>query len=129
MKNQRVVILLTILNVGLVLMQFLRTPTVTAKDDESMLRGRGLQIVDEKGRVRASISILKPDAKSHHETVILRLIDTNGRPNVKLAESSVSSGLALGGETDDTYIVLHSDSAESFVKLTNKAGRKQVMTP
>ena len=129
MKNHRIIILLTVVNIALVLTQYFGIPAVRAKDEANILRGRALQIVDEQGRVRASIGILKPDQKSAHETVILRMIDTNGRPNVKLTESSVSAGLALGGETDETYAILDANGSDSFLKLTNKAGRKQIVTP
>jgi len=54
-----------------------------------VLRGRALEIVDERRAVRAGIQVLpaavsKADGKAYAETVILRLIDPNGRPPVKL---------------------------------------------
>ena len=129
MKKYKLLAAITIVNIALVAFQLIRTDTAGAKEDLPILRGRALQIVDDQGRVRASISILKPDSKSDHETVILRMIDTNGRPNVKLTGSSGSSGIALGGATDDTYAIIDANGDDSFVKLTNRAGRKRFITP
>jgi len=40
------------------------------------------------------------------ETVILRLIDRNGRPAVKLAMSQRSAGLGLVGDSDAIHVVV-----------------------
>jgi hypothetical protein len=44
-----------------------------------------------------------PNGKTHPETVILRWIDPNGRPSVKLEASEHGSALGLGGASDPTY--------------------------
>ena len=74
---------------------------VAGRRADSVLRGRRLEIVDDQGRVRASLK-LQPggtaNGQSYPETVILRLIDPNGRPSVKLAGSEQGAGLSLVGE-------------------------------
>jgi len=73
-----------------------------------VLRGSSLEIVDDQGRVRASIKIHQadpnykwPDGKvGYPETVMFRLIDPKGRPEVKLGASVEGAGLGLIGETD-----------------------------
>src|SRR5215467_14460554 len=70
-----------------------------AQSDVQVLRGRGLEIVDDQGRVRASITVL-PAGKStsgdpHSETVLLRLITERGRPTVKIGSSEPGSGLSF----------------------------------
>jgi hypothetical protein len=60
---------------------------------------------------------------------MLRLIDPNGRPNVKLGASEQGAGLGLGGQSEPTYIVLQAQGTSTFVKLTNKDGRQQLITP
>jgi hypothetical protein len=136
MKAQRVVLVLTVVNLGL--LAFLLPQLLSAKSSASLpvLRGRALEIVDLEGRVRASImvqpadrSAVMPDGKPYPETVILRLIDPNGRPSVKLGTSVLGSGLVLGGSSDPTYVVLKAEDATAFVKLTNKDGRQQVIKP
>jgi hypothetical protein len=136
MKVQRIAIVLTIINLLLlafVMAQF--SPTI-AQGVAPVLRGRALQIVDDEGRVRASISVLAagpsvpvPDGKIYPETVLLRLIDPNGHPTVKLGASVQGSGLFLGGDSDLTYVVLKAEGTESSLKLLSKGGREQITKP
>jgi len=60
---------------------------------------RALEIVDEQGRVRASIRVLPASAQKNGEvsaeSVLLRLITERGRPSVKISASEQSAGLAL----------------------------------
>jgi hypothetical protein len=101
-----------------------------------VLRGRSLEIVDDKGRVRASIKlhpanakVTMPNGKTQAETVILRLIDQNGRPSVKLSCSVHGAGLYVGGESDPTYARIMSDLGVSTVTLINKDGQQKVIQP
>jgi len=55
---------------------------------------------------------------------MFRLSDPHGRPEVKLGASVDGSGLALGGESDPTYIQLIAEGPQTFVRLTNHDGRK-----
>src|SRR5215813_11568884 len=105
MKMQRLLAALTVVNLALLvfLLAHLRS---AAAEAAPVLRGRALEIVDERGRVRAGIQVLPPvkaDGQAYAETVILRLIDPNGRPPVKLTASTQGAALLLMGETDDTY--------------------------
>jgi hypothetical protein len=130
MKNPKFLIVLTIVNVLLVAFQLMRTQVVEAKGDAGILRGRELHIVDEAGRTRAWLGVLpEVPGSGYHETVILRLIDRNGRPNVKLTEADNAAGLALGGETDATYAILKAEGDDGMLKLTSKNGREQVIKP
>lgn len=107
MKIQRLLVALTAVNLVLLALLLTQLRTATA-ETAPVLRGRALEIVDERGRVRAGIQVLpasisKADGKAYAETVILRLIDPNGRPPVKLTASTQGAALLLMGETDDTY--------------------------
>jgi len=66
-----------------------------------------------------------PDGTGAPETVILRLIDSEGGPNVKIAATDDGSGLVLGGESG--YIQILSSKADPTVKLTDKKGNEQVI--
>src|SRR5262250_2643686 len=76
MRTPRSLIGLTALNLillAVLLVQQFRP--VFAEDQPPVLRGRGLQIVDSQGRIRASISVLAPEKASgseQSETVLLR---------------------------------------------------------
>ena len=101
-----------------------------------VLRGRALEIVDDRGRVRASIKlhpanpkVTMPNGKPLQETVLLRLIDQNGRPSVKLSCSIDGAALMVAGEADPCYARMMSDLGTSTVTLINKDGRQKIVTP
>jgi hypothetical protein len=113
--TQRLPIVLTVLN--LVLLAFLVTQTrlsigpnglrLWTNIDRSVLRGRALEIVDDEGRIRAAINLHPADqATSYPETMIFRLIDQNGRPSVKLANSERGGLLALVSDAEGNYVQL-----------------------
>ena len=136
MKIQRALIALTIAN--MVLLLFTLTQQIRpalAEGPVPVLRGSGLEIVDGRGRVRASITVL-PESKSqageaHPETVLLRLITERGRPSVKISTSEEASGLTVAGptNTNDTYVILQSKGEVSSLKLRSESGREQVLKP
>ncbi|MEK6288404.1 MAG: hypothetical protein AABO57_22025 [Acidobacteriota bacterium] len=147
MKIQRILIALTVINLGLAMFLLAQIRRVDAGSVETrgieadgvapVLRGRELEIVDDQGRVRASIKIhagdpkfKMPDGKiGYPETVMFRLIDPNGRPEVKLGASIEGGGLGLIGESDTTHALLQAEGAQSSLKLTNKDGRQQLIKP
>ena len=142
MKVQRLLVVLTIVNLGILMLQLTRTIPVVADSTQPVLRGRALEIVDDHGKVRASLQVVPAGPARRHdgslsdssgkiypETVLLRLIDPNGRPTVKLGASEQGAGLGLGGESDPTYIVLQAQGTDTSLKLTNKDGRQQLIKP
>src|SRR5262249_48962751 len=75
----------------------------------AVLRGRALEIIDDEGRVRASIVVHPADAVAAPagSTAILRLVDEDGRPSVKLATTrQAGGGLALVAEQGN-YVQLN----------------------
>jgi hypothetical protein len=130
MKLHKFLLVLTVINLLILILQLVQTRHADAANAPGILRGSGLEIVDAEGRVRASIQILQPEPqKTFTETVILRLIDPNGRPSVKIAGSVDGAGLGLVGKTDETYVVLEAQDAKSQLKLLNKGGHQQIVTP
>ena len=71
MNFKRLGIVLTAVNFGLLVVLLVASvriwPTLAAQNVAPMLRGRALQIVDEHGRVRASISVLPTSAQKNGE--------------------------------------------------------------
>ncbi len=137
MKTHRLLSALTAVNMGLLLYQVLQTQLADAAiaDVPAVVRARALEIVDDRGRIRASLSMFPEDpkvkwnGKPYPETVLLRLIGADGRPNVKLGASKLGSGLVIGGEFDPTYIQLLAEGGETTVKLVNKNGLERVIKP
>ena len=136
MKIPRSLFALTAVNLALLLLtvaQQLRP--AFAQGEPPVLRGRGLEIVDAQGRIRASITVLPParsaNGDAQAETVLLRLITERGRPSVKIASSEPASGLSFAGPTGtkDTYLVLQAKGTTSSLKMRNENGREQVLGP
>ena len=135
MNTQRFGIVLTVVNLSLLalLISQVNRPAIAS---EAMLRGRGLEIVDEKGRVRASISVM-PEEKSANgstvpETVLLRLITDRGRPAVKISTSEAGgSGMSLAGPTGthQTYVSIGAKDTATTLKLKNEDGKDRMLTP
>ena len=110
MKTQRLVVALTLMNLALLIVTLAQLHPALAQGTAPVLRARALEIVDEQGRVRASISVLpaspQKSGEISAETVLLRLITERGRPSVKISASEQSAGLTLVGPTGtkDTYV-------------------------
>jgi hypothetical protein len=136
MKSQRFIVALVIINLVLLTAQLAHGRTATRNTISPVLRGSALELVDEKGRVRAEIKVLPalPDVKmpdgttGYPESVQLRLISSTGAPHVKLGASEDGSGLVLGGE-HGAYVQILSRGTEPFVKILNGAGKEQVFKP
>lgn len=60
MKIPRLLMALTIANLGLLVLLVGRIRSAEADSVEPVLRGRALEIVDDRGRVRASILVQAP---------------------------------------------------------------------
>ena len=136
MRAPRSLIMLTVLNLALLAFSLAQQlHPAFAENQPSVLRGRGLQIVDAQGRIRASISVLTPDERAdgteQSETVLLRLITERGRPTVKIGASEATSGLMFAGPTNskDTYAILEARNSTTQLKLRNEDGRQQVVSP
>lgn len=137
MKVQRLLIALTAVNIVLLAFSLARPGAVRAQGVASVLRGRALEIVDDRGRVRASITVLPADptfkmpdgTTGYPETVLLRLISSKGRPNIKIGASDLGAGVGIGGESDPTYVQILAEQTSTTLKLTNKDGRQQLIKP
>ena len=137
MKTQRVAIGLTMLNLVILMFVLLRANSARSPEVASVLRGHGLEIVDEHGRVRAMIKVFPdnptvkmPDGTmGYPETVLLRLIDSKGAPNVKIAATEDGSAVSLGGESNPTHVQVLARGTSTSLKLVNKDGREQLIKP
>jgi hypothetical protein len=130
-QTQPVLVALTLLNLVLLVCLLGQLHAASAAPEAApVLRGRGLQIVDDAGRIRASISVL-PASAGTAETVLLRLITERGRPSVKIGASEEEAGLALVGPTGTkaTYVQLGAKGVVSALKLSNEDGRERVLEP
>jgi len=132
MKVQRFAIPLTVINLGLLFYLLAQNHSAVAQNSPAVppvLRGGALEIVDDQGRVRASIKVLEPSPRLSRSTVVLRLIDPNGRPGVKIVASDQGAAVSLVGDSDTTQVLLEADGPNASLKLTNKDGKQQLVKP
>jgi hypothetical protein len=132
MATSRLAGVLTLVNLALLLVLLgAQLRPATAQGELPVLRGRGLEIVDGQGRVRASIQLLPPASPEATETVLLRLITERGRPSVKIGASEQSSGLSFAGPTGtrNSWLVLESTGIGSSLRLRDENGAERVLKP
>jgi hypothetical protein len=137
MRLQPLLIVLTVVNFLMMLYLVAQPRAAGAEAVASVLRGRALEIVDDRGRVRASIAVYSADPKvkmpdgttGYPETVLFRLITSSGRPNVKISATERGSANSFGGESDPTDVQILAEGTSTSVKLVNKDGRQQLIKP
>ena len=135
MKIQRFLVVLTLVNLVVLIFTVAAMRPAVAQGVTPVLRGRSLEIVDDQGRVRASLSVLPAGTSAHGdrypETVLLRLITERGRPSVKISTSEEAAGVSLAGpsNTKDTYVMLEAKGTASSLKMKNENGREQIVKP
>lgn len=135
MKTQRLLVVVTLVNLALVVFALAQTRPALAADVPQVLRGRALEIVDTQGRVRASISVMPAGTSAHGdrypETVLLRLITERGRPSVKISTSEEAAGVSLAGPsgTKNTYVILEAKGNTSTLTMKNEDGHEQTIKP
>src|SRR5262249_7290920 len=126
-----------VINLMLLVFLLAEMRPATAQGTPDVLRARSLELVDAQGRVRASIKVLPRDPNvrmpdgttGYPETVLLRMVDSKGRPSVKIAATDDGSAVVFGGESDPTLIQLLARGSTTSLKLVNKDGREQVVKP
>ena len=132
MKLQRIALALTVINLVLLVVLLAQWQPVGAQQVQ-VLRGRGLEIVDDAGRPRATISLhgaTVVDGQRYPEAVVFRLIDPKGAPVVKMDASEEGSGLGLSDNSRDGGLrLIAKDRTGTYLQVTNRDGRKQVVKP
>ena len=93
-----------------------------------VLRGSAVEIVDTEGRVCASIGIQAP-TDGATETVLFRLIHSNGQPSVKISASITGAGLSFVGGDDRSYIILEAEGPQTRLKMVEPDGHETSIAP
>jgi hypothetical protein len=125
---------LTVLNLVILAYVVFRPGPAASSDVAPLIRVRALEIVDDQGRVRAAIRVFPatsakmPDGTTGYpETVLLRLIDSKGAPNVKIAATEDGSVVSLVGESNPTHVQVLARGTSPSLKLVNKDGKEQLI--
>jgi hypothetical protein len=127
MKTTRFAVALTIANVIGMLAFWSQMHVARAQAVPEMLRAKGLEIVDERGIVRAHIIVQPNDGG-----VLFRLIDQQGKPLVKLGAAADGSGLMLTGDParqDWSGIQVLAKPGGSTLRLLNVDGKERLIKP
>ena len=80
------------------------------------------------GEIRDLQVVVKsqPGTRGIAETVVLRLIDANGRPGVKIAGAADGAGMSLVGDTH-TWAVLSAKGTDATLQLKTSDGREVLL--
>ena len=127
MKINRFALALTAVNVLGMLAFWSQMQVARAQAVPDMLRARGLEIVDDRGIVRAQIVVQPNDGG-----VLLRLIDQQRKPLVKLGAGADGAGLMLTGDParqDWSGIQVLAKPDGSTLRLLNPNGKERVIKP
>ena len=119
---QSFAIALTALNLGILVGGLAPARPTSARSEEPVLRGSGLELVDGHGRTRVSIRI-----EAGGEAV-LRLTDQRGTIRVKLGAGEDGSGLLLANDATEPGVHILAKATGSTLKLRNKDGRERNIT-
>lgn len=135
MKTQTLLIALTVANAAMLMFSLAHPHRTAAQEIAPVIRGRALEIVDDRGRVRAEIKVFpaQPTFKmpngttGYPEAVQLRLFSSLNSPNVKLVTTEDGAGLVLGGVRG--YTQLLSRGTDPFIRIVTKDGREHTIRP
>ena len=134
MKRQRLGMGLTAINLVLLLFTVVQVRSTAAQTVTEVLRGRALELVDERGVVRARFGVKGPDGP-----IELDLFDKRGIIRVKLGADEDGSGLVLsegGASASRGYIQIIAKQTgtperptTTSITLRGADGRERVITP
>jgi hypothetical protein len=134
MKTHWLVAVLTAVNFVLLVFSLARSLPAEAQNVPSVVRARAFELVDERGRVRATLNVqpaTTANGQPYPESVLLRLITERGRPSVKISASEQSSGLSFAGPTgtEKTYVILEANGKTSSLTLKSEDGGERIVRP
>jgi hypothetical protein len=119
MRARHLALLLAALNVALLLSAFLQRQAPPAGD---VLRGRALELTDQRGTVRARLDIERDGQ------VVLRLLDQRGTIRVKLGAGEDGSGLVLLDGRTEPGVHLRASAQGGRIRVADHAGRERIIT-
>ena len=137
MKAQTLMIALTAVNAVMFATVLVKPQLSEAQGKPGILRGTGMEIVDPQGRKRATIELLPPNptvkmpdgSVGTTATGILRLIDSHGRPSVKIATADDGAGMSLTGAKGPAYMNVVVKDSGPVMKLVSDRGQENVLRP
>lgn len=132
MNTQRIAIGLAVSNAALLALLLFRPqipPALAASNQPEqqvvpLMRVRQLELVDERGTVRAQLMVAQPG-----DEVLLRMRSPRGLIRVKLGANEAGSGLVLADSSQQPGLTLHAKSTGSSVRVMNRNGSERELKP
>ena len=121
MKTHRFMIALTVINLVILIVALVQTRSTAVETVPSVLRARAIELVDERGKVRAQLNV------ESNEEVVFRMRDAKGTIRVKLGANEDGSGLVLMDDRTEPTVQIRANRVGPSVKLTGKDGQERVI--
>ena len=121
MKTHRFMIALTVINLVILIVALVQTRSTAVETVSSVLRARAIELVDERGKVRAQLNV------ESNEEVVFRMRDAKGTIRVKLGANEDGSGLVLMDDRTEPTVQIRANRAGPSVKLIDKNGQERVI--
>ena len=121
MKTHRFMIALTVINLVILIVALVQTRSIAVQTVPSVLRARAIELVDERGKVRAQLNV------ESNEEVVFRMRDAKGTIRVKLGANEDGSGLVLMDDRTELTVQIRANRAGPSVKLIDKNGQERVI--
>ena len=121
MKTHRFMIALTVINLVILIVALVQTRSTAVETVPSVLRARAIELVDERGKVRAQLNV------ESNEEVVFRMRDAKGTIRVKLGANEDGSGLVLMDDRTEPTVQIRANRAGPSVKLIDKNGQERVI--
>ena len=123
MEMNRLAVAVTAANLLILLAGVVHARPARPEPAAPVLRGGALELVEERGRLRARLNI-----ESGGE-VVFGLLDDRGTIRVKLGAGADGSGLLLANDATEPGIHLVAGATGSRVRIANKDGRERLIVP
>lgn len=123
MSLQRIAVGLTGVNLMLLLSALTGAGPAPERASPPVVRAGALELVDDRGKIRARLN-LEPGGD-----VVFRLMDQSGTIRVKMGAGKDGSGLLLANDATEPGVHILAKSEGSSLRLANKDGREQIITP
>jgi hypothetical protein len=123
MKIHRLAIALAVINLILLVFLLMQGGSATAQSVPPILRARAIELVDDKGQVRAQFNV-----ESSGE-VVFRLRDGKGNIRVKLGASENGSGLVLLNDATELGVQILAEDTGTSLTLKGGDGKQRVIKP
>jgi hypothetical protein len=136
MKSQRLAIGLMVLNIFILMSFLFRANSAATPEVAAVLRARAFELVDEQGRVRAEMIVcprqhtqkMADGTTEYPETVLLRLISSQGGPNVKIAATEDGGVFGCSGKAGYVQILSRGTNLPC-VNVVTKDGKERTFKP